>query len=184
MPTPTRYAVVSLPLRIFDSGDREGALSSLRTTVNPENGAFQSFPIPEFKIGTLDALVQQADDLAKLDAGCEGVASRVADSLRTILDNDEEKLAQHKIVNDSKETLQPLIRSLFGCAAIKVPLLTSRCHRAHGPLFKELLLEQGAVPDRPSAWRNHRYVAKGKSLQEGRGLVWAERRRSPDFLDS
>ncbi|CAK7236842.1 Vacuolar ATP synthase subunit C [Sporothrix bragantina] len=98
--TPSRYAVVSLPLRIFDSGDRDGALSSLRATVNPDNGAVQPFSIPEFKIGTLDALVQQADDLAKLDAGCESVASRVADSLRTILDGDEEKLAQHKIVND------------------------------------------------------------------------------------
>ncbi|CAK7273733.1 Vacuolar ATP synthase subunit C [Sporothrix epigloea] len=100
MPTPSKYAVVSLPLRIFDSDDKEGALSSLRTTVNPDNGAVQPFPIPGFKIGTLDALVQQADDLAKLDAGCESVASRVAESLKVILDGDEEKLEQHKIVND------------------------------------------------------------------------------------
>ncbi len=108
----SKYAVVSLPLRIFDAGDRDGALSSLRTTVNPDNGAVQPFPIPEFKIGTLDALVQQADDLAKLDAGCEGVVSRVAESLRTILDNDEEKVAQQKIVNDS-ESMAPTF--LFPC---------------------------------------------------------------------
>lgn len=112
MPTPSRYAVVSLPLRIFDSGDREGALSSLRTMVNPDNGTVQSFPIPEFKIGTLDALVQQADDLAKLDVGCESVVSRVADSLKTILEGDEEKLAQHKIVNDSKQTAKCADRDL------------------------------------------------------------------------
>lgn len=103
MPAPSKYAVVSLPLRIFDSDDKEGALSSLRATVNPDNGTVQPFPIPGFKIGTLDALVQQADDLAKLDAGCESVASRVAESLKTILDGDEEKLEQHKIVNDSME---------------------------------------------------------------------------------
>jgi hypothetical protein len=30
-----------------------------------------SFPIPEFKIGTLDALVQQAEELSKLEASCE-----------------------------------------------------------------------------------------------------------------
>lgn len=102
MPTPTSYAVVSLPLRIFESGDLESALSSLRTTVSPDNGSIQLFPIPEFKIGTLDALVQQADDLAKLDTGCAGVVSRVADSLKSILDGDEEKAAQQKIVNDSR----------------------------------------------------------------------------------
>ena len=113
MPTPSRYAVVSLPLRIFDSGDRNGALSSLRATVNPDNGVVQPFAIPEFKIGTLDALVQQADDLAKLDAGCESVASRVAESLKTILDGDEEKLAQHKIVNDSTQQ-RPVAVSKIG----------------------------------------------------------------------
>ncbi|OAA61151.1 ATPase, V1 complex, subunit C [Niveomyces insectorum RCEF 264] len=100
MSAPTRYAVVSLPLRIFESGDRDSALSSLRATVSPGNGSVQPFPIPEFKIGTLDALVQQADDLAKLDASCEGVVSRVADSLKSILDQSEEKAAQQKIVNN------------------------------------------------------------------------------------
>lgn len=99
-PPASQYAVVSLPLRIFDSGDRTGALTSLRSTIGADNGSVQLFPVPEFKIGTLDALVQQADDLAKLDTGCEGVVSRVSDSLRTILDNDEEKVAQQKIVND------------------------------------------------------------------------------------
>lgn len=97
MPPSTKYILVSLPLRIFDSDD---ALSSLSATVTPDNGTVLPFSIPSFKIGTLDALVQQADDLAKLDAACNGVVTKVADSLRAILDGDEEKTEQQKMVND------------------------------------------------------------------------------------
>uniref|UniRef100_L7JML0 V-type proton ATPase subunit C n=1 Tax=Pyricularia oryzae (strain P131) TaxID=1143193 RepID=L7JML0_PYRO1 len=97
MPTPSSYALVSLPLRAFDTDD---ALSALRGTITSDNGSVQPFTIPEFKIGTLDALVQQADDLTKLEAACQGVVSRVADSLKNLLDGDEEKVAQHKTVND------------------------------------------------------------------------------------
>ena len=58
--------------------------------------------IPELKIGTLDALVQQADDLAKLDTACEGVVNKISDALRNILEGDQGKLAQQKAVNDSE----------------------------------------------------------------------------------
>lgn len=102
MPSPNSYIALSLPLRTFDTGDKEEAIQSLSATVGSENGTVTGFPIPSFKIGTLDALVQQADELAKLHAGCEGVVQRVSDSLKTILDGDEEKIAQNKMVNDSK----------------------------------------------------------------------------------
>ncbi len=102
MPTPSKYILVSLPLRIFDSSDREGALASIGATISPDNGAVLPFPIPDFKMGTLDALVQEADDLIKLESGCAGVVSRVADSLRGILDGDEDKAAEQKTVNDSR----------------------------------------------------------------------------------
>jgi V-type H+-transporting ATPase subunit C len=59
------------------------------------------FNIPNFKIGTLDALVQQADDLTKLEATCEAVVAKVSDSLRSILGADEDRVAQYKMVNDS-----------------------------------------------------------------------------------
>jgi V-type H+-transporting ATPase subunit C len=58
------------------------------------------FAIPEFKVGTLDALVQQADELAKLEQSCKSVADKVGDSLRTLLEGDEEKLQEQKVVND------------------------------------------------------------------------------------
>jgi V-type H+-transporting ATPase subunit C len=96
----TKYALVSLPLSGFDSSDRDDALSSLKATVSTDNGTVLPFNIPDFKIGTLDGLVQQADDLAKLEANCQNVVAKVADSLRSVLSNDEDRLAQYKMVND------------------------------------------------------------------------------------
>ncbi|KAH8883963.1 ATPase, V1 complex, subunit C [Thozetella sp. PMI_491] len=93
---PSSYVFVSLPVRIFD----DDPLESLKAVVGPDNGEVFQFPIPSFKIGTLDALVQQADDLTKLNQGCEAVMSKVSESLKSILDGDEAKAADHKMVND------------------------------------------------------------------------------------
>jgi hypothetical protein len=97
----SRYALISLPQSAFDSGDRDEAISSLSATITSDNGTVLPFSIPDFKIGTLDLLVQQADDLAKLDAACQSVVAKVADSLRTVLNNDEDRMASYKMVNDS-----------------------------------------------------------------------------------
>ncbi|KAL2207389.1 ATPase, V1 complex, subunit C [Sarocladium strictum] len=96
----TKYAVISLPLGAFDSSDKDDAVSSLKSTVSADNGTILPFNVPDFKIGTLDGLVQQADDLAKLEQNCEAVVAKVADSLRSVLDSDPDRLAQYKMVND------------------------------------------------------------------------------------
>ena len=100
-PTPTKYCFVSLPLQAFDTGDKAEALDSLKATVGADNGTVLPFAVPNFKIGTLDALVQQADDLGKLETACEGLVSKVGDSLRSLLNDDEDKITQQKMVNDS-----------------------------------------------------------------------------------
>lgn len=100
MPAQT-FFLVSLPTSIAPSGDRDEALTTLRSAVSTDNGTTYPFAIPEFKVGTLDALVQQADDLAKLEAGCKSVADKIADSLRSLLEGDEEKLQQQKVVENS-----------------------------------------------------------------------------------
>lgn len=97
----TKYALLSLPLGVFESSDRDDAVSALSATVSPDNGSVGPFAIPDFKIGTLDALVQQADDLSKLEASCQAVVAKVGDSLRQLLNNDEERLASYKMVNNS-----------------------------------------------------------------------------------
>lgn len=101
MSKASKYLLVSLPTSIAPSNDREEALTALRSTVSNDVGTTYPFQLPNFKIGTLDALVQQADDLAKLNNACEQVVNKVGDSLRGILDNDEEKIAQQKTINDS-----------------------------------------------------------------------------------
>jgi V-type H+-transporting ATPase subunit C len=101
MSKSTKYLLVSLPTSISPSNDRDEALTALRSTISTDNGTVIPFKIPDFKIGTLDALVQQADDLAKLNSACEGVVAKVGDSLRSILEGDEEKISQQKTVNDS-----------------------------------------------------------------------------------
>ncbi|CAD6590511.1 MAG: Vacuolar ATP synthase subunit C [Alectoria sarmentosa] len=95
-----KYLLVSLPTSISSSNDHDEALTALRSAVTTEYGTVLPFQIPEFKIGTLDALVQQADDLAKLGQGCEVVVGKVGDSLKNILEGDEEKISQQKTVNE------------------------------------------------------------------------------------
>lgn len=96
-----RYLLVSLPTSITPSSHQDEALNALQQTVTSDAGQVFKFAIPSFKIGTLDALVQQADDLSKLNTACEGIVGKVGDSLRQILDGDEAKVQQQKTINDS-----------------------------------------------------------------------------------
>lgn len=108
-----RYLLVSLPTSISPVNDHDEALTALRAAVTTEYGNVSPFKIPEFKIGTLDALVRQADDLAKLSAACESVVGKVGDSLKTIWDGNEETFAQQKTVNDSQWLRYKLERAVL-----------------------------------------------------------------------
>lgn len=101
MSTQNQYLLLSLPTSIVPSHHRDDALDAVQSTVSPDNGTVAAFPIPEFKIGTLDALVSQADELAKLEGQCQGVVGKVGDALRNILEGDEAQIERMKVVNDS-----------------------------------------------------------------------------------
>ncbi|KAK8126018.1 uncharacterized protein PG998_001777 [Apiospora kogelbergensis] len=90
-----KYCLVSVPLEAVDSDEPLDALKG----IIGDNGTVLNFAVPDFKIGTLDALVQQADDLGKLDTNCEGLVAKVADSLKSLLD-DSDKVEEQKLVND------------------------------------------------------------------------------------
>jgi len=57
------------------------------------------FPIPSLKIGTLDALVTQSEELAKLDGVFEGVVNKIADVLKNVLQGQEDKLKEQQKVD-------------------------------------------------------------------------------------
>ncbi len=98
---PQTYFLVSLPASISPTDDKDEAFQSLRAAISSDHGAIFPFAISTFKIGSLDALVQQADDLGKLEQGCESVVSKIAESLKNLLDGDEQKIQEQKVVNDS-----------------------------------------------------------------------------------
>jgi V-type H+-transporting ATPase subunit C len=101
MSKPSRWLLISLPTSISRSGDKDEALQALRAAVTTDLGTTYPFSIPTFKIGTLDALVQQADDLSKLSAVAEGVVGKIGESLAAILDHDQSKIEQQKTIDDS-----------------------------------------------------------------------------------
>lgn len=95
-----KYTLVALPATIVPSGDEEEAFNAVKSTVTPDAGEVARFPIPSFKIGTLDALVLQADELAKIDQQVEAAVAKVADVLRNVCE--EDRVQEQKMVNDSK----------------------------------------------------------------------------------
>lgn len=96
-----KYLFVSVPSSITPSGHKDDAILSLQSAVNESYGTVNALKIPDFHVGTLDALLQMSEELQKLEGLCQGVVSKVGDTLKNILDGDEEKMAQHKTVNDS-----------------------------------------------------------------------------------
>lgn len=150
---PNKYLLVSLPTSISQSGDKDEALTALRSSVSTDNGTTVPFTIPEFKIGTLDALVQQADDLAKLSNACETVVGKVGDSLRSILDGDDDKIEQQKTINDS----------MYSWTRIHGPC-AYQSFRTSRPVSAIVSVEQGQVPCRQVDSRIDRFTAKGPSI--------------------
>jgi len=96
----SKYILVALPATIVRSGDEDEAFNALTATVSSDAGEVAPFNIPSFKIGTLDALVLQADELAKIDQQVESAVAKVADVLRNVCEDG--RIEEHKTVNDSK----------------------------------------------------------------------------------
>jgi V-type H+-transporting ATPase subunit C len=128
----TVYQLLSLPTSIVPSHHRDDALEAISSTVHVD-GSVSSFPIPEFKIGTLDALVQQAEELAKLEGVCQAVVGKVGDALKGVLINEEEQIRRMKTVNDSA----------YSRAASKGHMLI--CSRTCRPVPAYVSVEQGQV---------------------------------------
>lgn len=141
---------MSLPTSIVPSKDHDEALAALRATVTDDYGTVTPFPVPAFKIGSLDALVQQADDLAKLEASCEGIVSKVGDSLKTILEGDEGKVSQQKTVNDSTE-----LSYISNCIGLCLPF-----SRTRGSVSSDVYVAESQVQGGQASCGDYRYATE------------------------
>lgn len=98
------FYLVSLPASAAPSGgDPETQLEKWYSeNLNVSPSEVSQFAIPIFKIGTLDSLVQQSEELAKLDAQFHGVVSKLDDIISTIHDGNGAKVAAAKKVDGSE----------------------------------------------------------------------------------
>ena len=83
-------------------GGSERAYELLRGVVTTNNlGECARFRVPELKIGTLDTLITNAEELEKLDSQCEGYVYKIHDVLKSVLQNDAAKLQEQSLVADA-----------------------------------------------------------------------------------
>lgn len=98
------FYLVSLPASAAPSGgDPETQLESWYTeNLGVPATDIGAFNVPVFKIGTLDALVQQSEELAKLDAQFHGVVAKLNDIIDTVYDGNAAKIQAAKKINGSE----------------------------------------------------------------------------------
>ncbi|CAG8463330.1 289_t:CDS:10 [Funneliformis caledonium] len=93
------YWFISVPAEKNKSAVYENLKSKLTGSGSDYAEVYQ-FIIPEFKIGTLDALVVISDELIKYDQSFESTTFKIVDILRNLLKGDLNQVAENLIVND------------------------------------------------------------------------------------
>lgn len=101
MPSDLAYWVIAVPLQDHDP---HRMMSELTRTLMKDGGAASEdvgqLSFPPLKTGTLDSLITLSDDLPRLDATFTGIVAKIVDTLRALLNNDADALAQHILVNE------------------------------------------------------------------------------------
>ncbi|RIA95900.1 ATPase, V1 complex, subunit C, partial [Glomus cerebriforme] len=84
-------------------GNKSVVFEKLRSKLSASGSDYAEvyqFLIPEFKIGTLDALVVISDELVKYDQSFESTSFKIVDILRNLLRGDLNQVEANLIVND------------------------------------------------------------------------------------
>ncbi|KAJ1018031.1 hypothetical protein NDA16_004900 [Ustilago loliicola] len=101
MPSDLAYWLISVPL---EDGDPHRMFSELGSKLLSDGGSassdFGQLSFPPLKTGTLESLISLSEDLSKLDTLYTSIVSKIIDTLRALLNNDEAALAQHVLVNE------------------------------------------------------------------------------------
>ncbi|KAI8984545.1 hypothetical protein BDF20DRAFT_860487 [Mycotypha africana] len=90
-----KYTFISVPAL----GDKQNTYLNIKGKLT-EYAQVYKLNIPEFKIGTLDALVLLSDDLVKYDTVFEQSVNKTADMLSTLLKGQKVSLQDQLLVND------------------------------------------------------------------------------------
>ncbi|CEG71831.1 hypothetical protein RMATCC62417_07500 [Rhizopus microsporus] len=90
-----KYVFVSVPAL----GDKQNTFLNIKGKL-AEYAQTYHYTIPEFKIGTLDALVVLSDDLVKYDAAFEQSVNKLTDILNTLIKGQQQPLQGFLLVND------------------------------------------------------------------------------------
>ncbi|WFD32693.1 Vacuolar ATP synthase subunit C [Malassezia sp. CBS 17886] len=101
MPSDTSYWIVSVPMQ--EEKSTEQMFHELDTHLQRANacdvGAAAPFPIPELKTGTLDSMITLSEDTSKTDANFVAVTTRIVDTLRALVNDDEAALSEHLMLD-------------------------------------------------------------------------------------
>ncbi|PFH50740.1 hypothetical protein AMATHDRAFT_3706 [Amanita thiersii Skay4041] len=100
MPSDQSTWLIAVP----NNGDAEGLHQELESKLYqhcklPKRNQ-APLAIPSFKTGTLDSLISLSEDLPKLDASFTTTVAKIVDTLRSLLNNDPAKLAQHILIEE------------------------------------------------------------------------------------
>lgn len=79
------YLLLSLPT---SAGSKNSIYQWLETNVNSGKVELREVQFPSFKVGTLDSLVQQSEELAKLDTQLHNSIGKVLETISNLVNND------------------------------------------------------------------------------------------------
>ncbi|KAG5639323.1 hypothetical protein H0H81_004526 [Sphagnurus paluster] len=98
MPSDQSTWVIAVP----NDGDAEGLAQELHSKLIHYSRltSLAQFEIPSFKTGTLDTLIALSEDIPKQEVFFTATVAKTVDTLRSLLNNDPTKLAQHILVNE------------------------------------------------------------------------------------
>jgi len=101
MPSDQSTWLIAVP----QNGDSEGLVREISSKLSQQSRSFSRSSIaqlglPSFKTGTLDLLITLSEDLPKQETFFTATVAKTVDTLRSLLNNDPSKLAQHILVNE------------------------------------------------------------------------------------
>jgi len=172
MPSDLSSWLIAVP----QDGDSEGLFQELQgkldsARVLPKSNIAE-LQIPSLKAGTLDELLNLSEELPKTETFFTGVVAKLVETLRNLLNNDPQRLAQHTIVDDQT----PEGYLLKGWKWNSGKYITNRKLRE---ILDALAKEMTSIDNIMKAKLNNYNLAKGQLVQMQRKKSRKPRRQIP-----